>query len=125
MLFFVALLTVKMLACTESAVFDPTITLSPNEAIKMMGTADAMVIDVRSREEYATGHIDGAVNLPLDEITVDNMSVIAPDQGGKIIVYCYSGKRSVLAMNVLHDFGYTDIFNIGGLKDWPFDIGMD
>lgn len=121
----VAILAVKMLSCEESAVFDPTIIFPPDEAVKLMGTADTIVLDVRSRDEYATGHINGAINLPLDELNFENTSVLVPELGNTLFVYCYSGKRSILAMNVLHEFGYTDIHNIGGIKDWPFAFVED
>lgn len=75
----------------------------------------ATVIDVRSSWEYADGHVDGAVNIPLDEITQRVNEI----QGMKApyLLYCQSGNRSGMAMNILQQSGVDQVFNGGGLAD--------
>lgn len=75
----------------------------------------ATVIDVRSSWEYADGHVDGAVNIPLDEITQRVNEI----QGMKApyLLYCQSGNRSGMATSILQKSGVDQVFNGGGLAD--------
>ena len=75
----------------------------------------ATVIDVRSSWEYAEGHVDGAVNIPLDEITQRVNEI----QGMKApyLLYCQSGNRSGMATSILQQSGVDQVFNGGGLAD--------
>lgn len=75
----------------------------------------ATVIDVRSSWEYADGHVDGAVNIPLDEITQRVNEI----QGMKApyLLYCQSGNRSGMATSILQQSGVDQVFNGGGLAD--------
>jgi len=76
--------------------------------------ANAMLIDVRSVGEYQSGYIDGAVSLPLGEVS-DRIHSVVPDKGTPVIVYCQSGARSASAKNILSDMGYTNVVNGGGV----------
>ncbi len=74
----------------------------------------AVLIDVRTSEEYNREHIPNAVNIPLDQI-----DTIAYDKDTKIIVYCQSGMRSRQAVQALVDNGYTNLYDLdGGLLNW-------
>ena len=75
----------------------------------------ATVIEVRSSWEYADGHVDGAVNIPLDEIT----QRVSEIQGMKApyLLYCRSGNRSGMATSILQQSGVDQVFNGGGLAD--------
>ena len=75
----------------------------------------ATVIEVRSSWEYADGHVDGAVNIPLDEIT----QRVSEIQGMKVpyLLYCQSGNRSGMATSILQQSGVDQVFNGGGLAD--------
>ena len=75
----------------------------------------ALVIDVRTREEFAQGHIDGALNIPWQE-TDKLMSAIGTDKTRPVVVYCRSGNRSGKAKVVLETKGYTNIFNATGFE---------
>jgi phage shock protein E len=75
----------------------------------------ALLIDVRTREEFAQGHLDGALNIPYQEID-KLMSAIGTDKTRPVVVYCRSGNRSGRAMGVLETKGYTNIFNGTGLE---------
>lgn len=75
----------------------------------------ALVIDVRSAEEYSDGHIDGAINIPHTEI--DRIAeLIGDDLARPVVVYCRSGNRSGQAEAALRKRGYTGVFNGTGLE---------
>ncbi|NDU85895.1 MAG: rhodanese-like domain-containing protein [Ferrovum sp.] len=79
--------------------------------------AGARLIDVRTHSEFISGHIEGAINLPLDRLNHDIHHVI-PDKSTPVILYCRSGARSGHALSVMHQLGYTQVFNggsVGGL----------
>lgn len=78
---------------------------------------DVYIIDVRSEDEFKEGHIEGAINIPLD--ILENIDI---PKEKKIIVYCHSGRRSNLAANTLKKLGYENVFDMGGINDWPYDI---
>lgn len=76
--------------------------------------ANAVVLDVRTREEYAGGHIEGAVNVPLDEIATATERFA----NNRLYVYCASGARSRQAVAELKAAGLTEVENIGGIMSW-------
>jgi phage shock protein E len=75
-----------------------------------------VLLDVRTPEEFASGHLQGALNLPYDQITADVVTQI-PDKTATIQVYCRSGRRSAIAVETLKTLGYTDLQDLGGLSD--------
>ena len=87
----------------------------------MDGATDFLLIDVREKEEYAEGHIEGALLIPYDEIEESAGSLLA-DKQQTILIYCRSGRRSAIAARTLSDLGYTDVKDFGGIIDWPYDI---
>ena len=74
------------------------------------------LIDVRSPEEYRSGHIPGSRNIPLDRI--GDIEKAVPDRDAKLFVYCLSGARSASACAYLVRMGYTGVVNIGGIARW-------
>jgi len=98
--------------------------IAPEEAQRLMAAGDVLVLDVREPAEVAaTGRVPGAVNVTrgLIEFKVDPSSPaydprFSPDR--TVIVYCGTGGRSALAGKTLKDFGFTSVFNLGGLADW-------
>lgn len=77
-----------------------------------------MLIDVRSPEEYAQGHIQGSRLIPLDVLS-NSIKNIVPDTTQEIIVNCRSGGRSAQAVHVLKSLGYTKVINLtGGVIAW-------
>ena len=105
------ILCLLLTACTEKFK-----TIATNEAIELIDKG-AMVIDVRTADEYNTGHIKGAINLPLDII-----NTITYDKEENLIIYCASGKRSLEAVNTLVNMGYTHLYNLdGGMLNWGGD----
>lgn len=79
-------------------------------------TADVVVIDVRTQEEFDSGHVEGALHIPHTEIG-DKIAAHVSDKDQKIAVYCKSGGRSGMAMETLKGLGYTQVENLGGLED--------
>ena len=87
-------------------------------AKKMMETEDGhVIVDVRSKDEYAAGHIPGAICIPNESITNTQPEELS-DLDQVILVYCRSGNRSRQASQKLYDMGYTNIFEFGGINDW-------
>ena len=92
-------------------------TIDSNKAMELIEN-DAVVIDVRSNEEYNTGHIEDSINIPVDTITT-----VDYDKETVIIVYCATGMRSANAAKELINLGYTNVYNLdGGLINWGFEL---
>lgn len=93
--------------------------ISPQEAKERMEEEkDVLILDVRTQEEYDSGHIKNAVCLPNEDII--NEPDILPDKDQEILVYCRSGNRSKQAAQKLADMGYENIIEFGGILDWPY-----
>ena len=93
--------------------------ITPKETLDMM-TDENIILDVRTKEEYDDGHIATAKLLPLNDILSGNLEIIA-DKNQKIIVYCRSGSRSRQAADALLEAGYTQIYDLGGIINWPYE----
>lgn len=83
---------------------------------------DAVILDVREQDEYDAGHIPGAVLLPVGTINEETAASAIPEKATVILVYCRSGNRSKTASQALVDLGYTQIYEFGGIKDWPYEV---
>lgn len=79
-------------------------------------TKGAAIIDVRTPEEFSAGHIEGAHNIPLDQIDVA-LKVIK-DPNAPLYLYCRSGARSGSATKFLQSKGYANVTNMGGIMSW-------
>lgn len=78
---------------------------------------DYVIVDVRSVEEFRSGHIKNSVNVPLP-----NINEIDIPKDKNIIVYCRSGNRSLTAAGELQKLGYKKIYNMGGIVDWNYEL---
>ncbi|MBV1862541.1 MAG: rhodanese-like domain-containing protein [Nannocystaceae bacterium] len=76
----------------------------------------AALIDVRSTQEFASGHIEGARNIPVGEIGTRLAEV--GDKDKPVVVYCRSGMRSAQAKSTLESAGFTQVHNLGGMSRW-------
>ena len=94
--------------------------ISQETAKEIMDTKECIILDVRTPEEFAEGHIPGAILIPDYEIA-EKASNILTDKDALILVYCRSGRRSKNAANQLVDMGYTNIKEFGGIIDWPYE----
>ncbi len=79
-------------------------------------TKDAILLDVRTAEEYADGHIEGSRNLPLQNI--GQAAAVIADQSTPLFVHCRSGGRSAAATAELKRIGYTNVNDIGGIMSY-------
>ena len=82
---------------------------------------DYVIIDARTEEEFAEGHIENAILIPEYEIK-DRAEKELPDKEQLILVYCRSGRRSKIASEELVKLGYTNVKEFGGIIDWPYEI---
>ncbi len=96
--------------------------ISQAEAKQMMANEDGYVIvDVRRADEYAAGHIPGAILIPNETIdTVRPAELTDLDQ--IILIYCRSGNRSKQAAQKLFDMGYTNMYEFGGINTWDGEV---
>lgn len=87
----------------------------------------SVILDVREDFEYATGHAINAVLFPIDDINEKSAAEILPDKNSAILIYCRTGGRSQEAAEYLSSIGYTNIYDIGSLVDWPYGLeyGLD
>lgn len=96
-------------------------TITASEAKELMETLDSYtIVDVRTVEEYNEGYIEGAILLPDYEVSA-KASEVLKDPSANILVYCRSGRRSKLAAQALVDLGYTNVYDFGGIIDWPYE----
>lgn len=124
-IFAAAVLTGALLvSCGVSGEQDQTAyqRISMEEAAELMESeSDYMILDVRTQEEYDEGHIPGAVLVENESIGTEEIPEL-PDKNQKIFVYCRSGNRSRQAAEKLVKLGYTDIVEIGGIRDWKGEV---
>lgn len=96
--------------------------LSAQEAWERMSSGDdVVVLDVRTPEEYAAGHIPGSMLIPDTELA-EKAEEFLPDKDAEILVYCRSGRRSAASAELLAELGYSSVWDFGGILDWPYEI---
>ncbi len=96
--------------------------ISATQAKEIMETQkDYIIIDARTEKEFNEGHIEGAVLIPEYEIA-QRAEKELPDKEALILVYCRSGRRSKIASAELAKLGYTNVYEFGGIIDWPYEI---
>ena len=96
-----------------------------DEAVNMMAQENGYIIlDVRRPDEFAEGHIPGAINVANETIGTDEIPEL-PNKDQLIMVYCRSGRRSKEASEKLVKLGYTNIVEFGGILDWKGEIVTD
>ena len=98
--------------------------ISPEEAKELIAKGDALVVDVRDAPEVEqSGKVAGAVHIPrgMLEFRADPESPYYDQSFAKdktVIVYCAAGGRAALSGQALKEMGYTEVYNMGGFKDW-------
>ena len=96
--------------------------ISMDEAKTLMEKEEGYILlDVRTKGEYESGYIPGAINIPLSDIDEKNISFL-PDKSQMILVYCRSGNRSREASDKLSKLGYSNVLEIGGINAWKGEI---
>ena len=96
--------------------------IMPEQAKTIMDTeSDYIIIDARTTEEFAEGHIADAILIPEYEIA-QRAGKELPDKDALILVYCRSGRRSKIASEELVKLGYANVKEFGGIIDWPYEV---
>lgn len=113
---YISLVMLLLTGCGNNKTYK---TISATEA-KYMMNEKAIILDVRTKEEYEISYIKNAINIPLDEID-KSIEETLKDKNQTILVYCQSGNRSKQASQKLVDLGYTSVYNFGGLNDWRYE----
>ena len=117
--FLLVLLGVIVLSACSSSAPSPIATvqlLSPDAYYEQFGGGQTHVlIDVRTPEEFASGHIQRAIDIPVEELP-DRLSEVPQDI--PIVVYCRTGNRSATAAQILVKAGFAPVFDLGGIQSW-------
>ena len=99
--------------------------ISQAEAMKIMsGDEPYVIVDVRRPDEFARGHIPGAINVPNEDIA-DEQPAELPDLDQVLLVHCQTGRRSAAASRKLADIGYTRVLEFGGIMTWKGEVVTD
>ncbi|WP_312092802.1 rhodanese-like domain-containing protein [Aminipila sp.] len=97
-------------------------TISAEDAKTIMDeNPHAIILDVRTKEEYDKKHIPDSILIPNENISEDTVSELDLPSDSVILIYCRSGNRSKQAASKLAELGYSNIFDFGGIKDWPYE----
>ena len=107
--------------CGGTAAGDAYQQITPEEAKEMMDAQEGIILDVREQDEYDSGHIPGAVLLPVGTIDETTAAEVIPEKDSTVLVYCRSGNRSKTASSTLAELGYTNIYEFGGINTWPYE----
>ncbi len=108
----VSIVTFLSLQCSAKATAQSSVAASPY-LIERVANNEWLLIDVRSPQEFADGHIPGAVNMPHDSIN-DYIADLEGHKDKPIIIYCRSGRRAQLAMKVLQDMDFSEVMHLEG-----------
>ena len=107
-----------LVGCGKSKEIEPGKITCDQMSTLMSGEVKPVLIDVRTKEEYDEGHLDGAINIPVDSVGEEvpmNKSINPIDT--PVIVYCKSGKRSAQAYETLKKAGYKKIYDLGAMNN--------
>lgn len=94
--------------------------ISAEEAKQMIDKGGVTIVDVRTAEEYADGHIPDSILVPVETIG-DAQPEELPDLDAVLLVHCRTGIRSKRASDQLVALGYKHVYDFGGIVDWPYD----
>ena len=122
LMLFISLSLFGLTACQDGGNNATYEQITPQQAKEIMDTEqEYIIIDARTEEEFAEGHIENAILIPEYEIK-DRAEKELPDKDALILVYCRSGRRSKIASEELVKLGYTNVKEFGGIIDWPYDV---
>ena len=94
--------------------------ITAEEAKTMIDNGGVTIVDVRRPDEYAAQHIPGAVNVPNEDINSEPPASL-PDLDAVLLVHCRTGIRSKAASDKLIQMGYQNVYDFGGIVDWPYE----
>ena len=107
---------ISAVAITTSFVAHADVTPQAKQSMVKPEKVKGVWIDVRSAEEFNSGHLQDAVNIPHDKI-IEGVKAIGSDKDAPINLYCRSGRRAEAALTELKNAGYTNVTNHGGYED--------
>jgi rhodanese-related sulfurtransferase len=109
-------LVVPLAACSGGS--DAVTDVTASQAAEVLADSTVTVVDVRTPQEYAEGHLPGAVNIDVESGSFDQQIQQLPTDGS-YFVYCRSGNRSGVATDTMAQLGFTDVYDLqGGIIDW-------
>lgn len=117
----------RFLANKLSGTMENKVSPDPVEGYRKVGAAQAKamvenegytILDVRRPDEYAEAHIEGAVNHAIENL--DSIEESFPDKETKLLVHCKGGTRAKRAVEAMLAEGYSNVVDMGGIKDWPY-----
>ena len=110
-----ALMTTTLLACAAVAIAAEPSMIAPDQLVERMEKKDSnlVLLDVRTPEEFAAGHIPGAVNIPHDQLP-NRLAELAGAKDKEVVVYCRSGRRSAIAQEALTKEGFESVKHLDG-----------
>lgn len=117
-MFFIFIIMLCLVGCSNNDNSNNDENISYMEAKEMIINDNAILVDVRTQEEYDAGHIDGAYLLPVNSIDEDTAGEVISSKDSIVIVYCRSGARSSEAADKLKNLGYTNIYDLGSINNW-------
>lgn len=116
---FTFLLSLCLLGCSASSQIQ---SIDQKTVYNMIqNKEDFILVDVREQNEYDEGHIPSSVLIPLGTIESDFQKIIT-DKQQKIVVYCRTGRRSQEAYDKIIHLGYENVYDMGGIVDWQYEI---
>lgn len=104
-----------VLLLTSSNTGPASANISPAQYQSQFSTTPHFLLDVRTPEEFATGHISGAANISVQTLAA-RLAEVPKDE--PVVVYCRSGNRSATAVQMLKEAGYTTVYDLGGVIAW-------
>ena len=109
-----------LMGCSKSSSENITV-IDAKSAYDIMQSEEVIILDVSTKDEFKEGHIKNAINLDVSSIG-NTMPSFLPDKDAKILIYCRSGARSHQAAVKLEKLGYTNLYDFGGIMNWPYEI---
>ena len=116
--------TLAALALAVTAVFGLAACSAPAAEPTIAVTADTVVVDVRTSDEYNAGHLEGAVNIDVQAPDFDSLVSELPADG-EYVVYCASGNRSSAAVARMEGLGFTNVTDAGGISEAGGSTGLE
>lgn len=96
--------------------------ITPDAAKVQMDLGEEIIlVDVRTSEEYESGYIGDAILVPIESLE-EEAPMLLPDLNATYYVYCEDGTRSGEAVRKMIDMGYTNVYDLGGVINWPYDL---
>ena len=120
--FLLCLITLLFICgCSNSNLKKNYTFITADEAYEMIKNEDVIIIDVRSKIEFESGHLENAINIP-HEYIAGKIGSVADDLNQKIIIYCRSGARAEVASTALVTMGYKNVYTFGGINSWNYNL---